>query len=94
MFVLCIALSGQDIDVNARNVTFAPKIKPPFKLPVMIPTVWGSIQSEIIGTDLQYTLSLEYGELEFVTLTAGGCPYQGNEKAVGVGNPVQWNCPY
>ena len=91
------ALSGQDVDVNTKSVSFSPKIKSPFKLPFMIPTVWGSLESEITNrTHLQYTLSLEYGELEIMTLTAGGClfPNNGRVTMLTVNSPLQWNCPY
>ena len=108
-FIVCsllTALSGQFVDVNTKKVSFSPKIKPPFKLPFMIPTVWGSLQSEIIDTvnhtaygeinskHLQYTFALEFGKLEFTTLTAGDCKYQGVEKVVTENSLLRWSCPF
>ena len=103
---IILALSGQDVDVNEKRVAFTPKLKPPFKLPVMLPSVWGFIQSDLAPTNMSkpdelhvfYTLGVHFGEFEVVELSVGDCKYDHSNGdtplRLYVDLAARWHCPY
>jgi len=69
----------------------------------MLPTVWGQLHSQVIlniTTNKEFirnTLSLEFGEMEFVLLTVGDCVFPNEKNTVHELNsthPARWSCPH
>ncbi len=105
---LFAALSGQNVDVNEQKMTFSPKFPlccssecKSYKLPVMLPTVWGTLKRDS-GFDLakekllyvHYTLSLEYGTVDVMELSVDDCKMQNaGVTTVDVDHPAKWYCP-
>ncbi len=77
-------ISGQHVDLSEKIITFAPKLKPPFKIPFFIPTVWGYIQSDLAPLNVSrpeelyvfYTLSLNFGSVKTEFLAVGSCKFE------------------
>ncbi|XP_064405275.1 uncharacterized protein LOC135350425 [Halichondria panicea] len=105
---IILALSGQNVDVNEQKMTFSPKFPlccssecKSYKLPVMLPTVWGTLKRDS-GFDLakekllyvHYTLSLEYGTVDVMELSVDDCKMQNaGVTTVDVDHPAKWYCP-
>ncbi len=104
---LFAALSGQNVDVNEQKMTFSPKFSPccsndckSYTLPVMLPTVWGTLKRnpgfDLVKEELSYvhyTLSLEYGSVDVMQLSVDDCKMQNPEvTTVDVANPAKWYC--
>ena len=81
-----IAISGQQAALHNGSLTFAPKVKPPFVLPVFMPGVLGSLSATAGGS---YTLALTVGELELDVLAVAGKAAPGRVR-VAVGKPITW----
>ena len=78
------ALSGLRVE-NGCNITFSPKIPPPYKLPVMLPTFWGLLEAQVAPLDapsltqdpraninnlfVNYNLTVHFGALNSRDLT-------------------------
>ena len=81
-----IAISGQQAELHKGSLTFAPKVKPPYVLPVFMPGVLGTLTATASG---EYTLALTVGELDLDVLAVGGKATPGKVH-VAVGKPVSW----
>jgi hypothetical protein len=67
-----LAMSGQLADLTSptnRSLTFAPRLQPPFSLPIMLPGVLGTVGSSVAG---KYTVCLTVGEIELDLLSVDG----------------------
>ena len=42
---IVMALSGQIANMTEKSLTFAPRLDPPYSLPVFLPAVWGHLQA-------------------------------------------------
>lgn len=101
---ILLALSGQHVDVNTKIVTFDPKLKAPFKLPVLLPTVWGFIQGDVAPLNMSrpeelhvfYTLGVHFGEFEVSDLSVRDCKYgtTGGDTTLrlSVNVAAKWHC--
>ena len=95
----CVALSGQLANMTLGSLTFAPKLPPPFVLPVMLPGVWGYGEGEEftpkhpIGGYSQYTVGLNFGSITLQSLSIGGCglPIHGS-LSLRAEEVVRWDC--
>jgi hypothetical protein len=81
-----IAISGQQADLPKRSLTFSPKVKPPFVLPVFMPGVLGTLTA---GSGGSYTLALTVGQLDLDVLAVADQAVPGKVH-VAVGKPVTW----
>ena len=91
-YYLVYALSNQVTDVARGKLTFAPLYPCPFRLPVMLMDVEGSVSCVGSGGRNVYTLDVAFGAL---TLPAGGLAVNGvaYTKAVALtgGQSVTWS---
>jgi non-lysosomal glucosylceramidase len=96
---LVMALSGQKADMSEKSLTFTPKFDPqndsPFLLPVVLPGVWGYLQSNQ-ATDLKvsYSLMLHFGSLELTHLSVGDCAHPDNFISIKTYEFISWSCSY
>ena len=70
-----LAISGQLADLTSptnRSLTFAPRQKPPYTLPLMLPGVLGTVASATDGSVSKYSVCLTVGELELDLLSVNG----------------------
>jgi len=88
------ALSGQLAQLSSFESTylrFSPKLVAPYKLPLFLPGIFGTIQE----TSSQYIIFLTYGSLLLDELSVNGvkCPANAaqNKVFVSSGKSVQWN---
>ena len=96
---IVLALSGQLANMTLGSLTFAPKLPPPFVLPVMLPGVWGCVEGEEfspkhpIGGYVQYTVGLNFGSITLQSLSIGGCglPIHGS-LSLRADEVVRWDC--
>lgn len=83
------ALSGQQTNLPAGQLSFAPVVPAPYMLPVLLYGTTGTLSRTSSGT---ITLSLAFGSL---TLPAGGLSVSGSTYASAValsaGQSVSWN---
>ena len=90
-YYLVYALSGQQTNIPAGSLTFAPVYACPFALPAMLYNVEGSIACDLAAGSPTYTLRLAFGSL---TLPAGGLAVNGvaytGAVALGAGDSVSW----
>eukprot|EP00731_Ephydatia_muelleri_P017942 Em0010g1040a len=76
---IVFALSGQNANMTEGSLTFAPKVSPPFLLPVMLPGVWGYLEAQEFAPKrpdagyVQYTLGLNFGSVTLKQLNISGC---------------------
>jgi non-lysosomal glucosylceramidase len=84
------AISGQYTDLSKGILLFAPKIRSPFILPVLIPNTFGSISaSPLSNGQTSYTLSLTVGNLALNQLAINGVQYPGSVNLTP-GQSVHW----
>eukprot|EP01052_Picozoa_sp_SAG31_P039038 SAG31_NODE_5329_length_2608_cov_1.073735_2_plen_95_part_00 len=86
---LPIAMSGQQADLHKGSLTFAPKVQPPFTLPVFMPGVLGTLSAN--GTS--YTIKLTVGSLELATLAVDGhaAPNDSGKVKLVPGKQLTWS---
>lgn len=87
-----LAISGQQANLPNRSLTFAPKHKAPYSLPVFLPGVLGVLSSTAEG---QHSLRLTVGALELGLLAVDGhaAPGAGGGSTVRLaadGAPAVW----
>ena len=82
-----LAISGQQAHLPNGSLTFAPKVKAPYKLPVMLPGVLGVLSSPAQGT---YSMGLTVGELCLSLLEVDGKAAPGLVRLVAGGPAVEW----
>jgi hypothetical protein len=88
---LVFAFSGQYTDLSTGILSFAPKLRAPFILPVLIPNTLGSISaSRVSNGETFYTLSLIVGNLSLNQLAVNDVKYPGSVK-ITAGQSVQWS---
>jgi len=88
---LVFAFSGQYTDLSTGILSFAPKLRAPFILPVLIPNTLGSISaSRVSNGETSYTLSLIVGNLSLNQLAVNDVKYPGSVK-ITAGQSVQWS---
>ena len=85
------ALSGQLFDAPAGNLTFAPRLAPPYTLPVLLPgSVLTLSQQRVQGP---YTLRFAGGEplMQLVTLSVDGNRMANPRPLRTVGDALVWS---
>lgn len=83
-----LALSGQRANLPEGVLSFDPKVEAPWKLPMLLPGVVGSVA----GSETHcFTLVLTVGFLELSYLRVSDCVHAGPAK-LQVGEPVKWCC--
>jgi non-lysosomal glucosylceramidase len=88
---LPFALSGQYTDLSKGILTFSPKLRSPFILPVLIPNTFGSISATPIANDQSsYTLTLLIGNLTLTELSINNVQYPGSVNLTA-GQSIQWS---
>ena len=89
-----MGLSGQRANVTEKSLTFAPRLDPPYILPVILPAVWGYLQADINrgNASVSYTVGLEFGSLELSYLDVVGCKYPTSSITVKPSGSVTWSC--
>ena len=91
---LVMGLSGQLANVTEKSLTFAPRLDPPYSLPVILPAVWGYLQADIINSvSVSYTVGLEFGRLELSHLAVLGCKYPTLPATLKPSGSITWLCP-
>ena len=97
-----MGLSGQRANVTEKSLTFAPKLDPPYRLPVILPAVWGYLQADIDrsysanGASVSYTVGLEFGSLELSYLAVLKCEHPTSSSITvtsGSSGSITWFCP-
>ena len=88
-----MGLSGQLANVTEKSLTFAPRLDPPYSLPVILPAVWGHLQADINNSSVSYTVGLEFGSLELSHLAVLGCKYPTLPATLKPSHPLTWLCP-
>ena len=87
---LPFAVSGQYTDLSKGVLTFAPKLRSPFILPVLIPNVLGSISATPDSEgQTSYTLTVSLGTLTLDILAVDDVPYPGVVR-LSAGQSVSW----
>jgi non-lysosomal glucosylceramidase len=87
---LPFAISGQYTDLAKGILSFSPKLRSPFILPVLIPNVFGSISSTpLLNGQSTYTFTLTVGKLSLNVLAVDSVRYSGSVN-VTAGQSVQW----
>ena len=90
---LVMGLSGQLANVTEKSLTFAPRLDPPYSLPVILPAVWGHLQADIINNaSVSYTVGLEFGHLELSHLAVLGCKYPTLPATLISSHSLTWHC--
>lgn len=85
-----LAISGQIADLPNNKLGFAPTMDAPYRLPVILPGVLGSLEASA-APSCRYTFSLAMGNLNLTTLEVNGSLYPGST-TVTPGAPVSWAC--
>eukprot|EP00731_Ephydatia_muelleri_P017922 Em0010g1020a len=96
---IVFALSGQNANMTEGSLTFAPKVSPPFLLPVMLPGVWGYLEAQEFAPKrpdagyVQYTLGLNFGSIPLQSLSISGCsaPINGS-CTLRADDFLRWDC--
>ena len=87
-----LAMSGQLADLASptnRSLTFAPKLPPPYSLPIMLPGVLGAVASTAAR---RYTVCLTVGSIELDLLSVDGSKAPRSPfRLVGGGDCVDWD---
>lgn len=83
-----LALSGQQANLPNRSLTYAPKLKAPYSLPMYMPGVFGVLSSPTVG---RYSLRLTVGELELGLLAVDGHAAPGAVRLAAGGPPMVWS---
>jgi hypothetical protein len=87
---LPFAMSGQYTDLSKGVLLFSPRLPSPFNLPVLIPNVFGSINSMPLSNgQSSYTLTLSIGNLSLKTLAINNVEYPGSVN-ITAGQSVHW----
>jgi non-lysosomal glucosylceramidase len=87
---LPFAISGQYTDLAKGILSFSPKLRSPFILPVLIPNVFGSISSTpLLNGQSTYTFTLTVGKLSLNVLAVDSVRYSGSVNLTA-GQSVQW----
>ena len=71
-----MALTGQKANMtdHERSLTFAPRLDPPYSLPVHLPAVWGYLKADLnINSSIRIEFGLEFGSLNLTYLAVHGC---------------------
>jgi len=84
------AFSGQQADLPKGTLSFNPVLSPPYKLPVLLPGVLGTVEAALSGGSTRYTFDLRFGKLHLQTLTVGETAYPGHVE-VKPGSPAVWS---
>jgi hypothetical protein len=88
---LPFAFSGQYTDLSTGVLSFAPKLRAPFVLPLLIPNTLGWISATPISNgQTSYTLALSVGNLSLNQLSINDVKYPGSVK-IAAGQSVQWS---
>ena len=88
---LPLAISGQDANLPASSLTFAPKVPVPYRLPVLLPGVVGQISASAAEDGaMQFTLTLAFGELTLDHLAVNGSAYPSGPVTIRPGAPATW----
>ena len=85
-----LAISGQRTELDKASLSFAPKVKTPFVLPIFMPGVLGTLN---VTTGGQITVALTVGELSLEVLAVGAsaAPVEADGRIrLAVGKPVTW----
>ena len=82
-----LAISGQQANLPNGTLSFAPKLKAPYSLPVVLPGVFGSLSSPSTG---RYALRLTVGALTLTSLSVDGNTAPGPVHLTADSGPVQW----
>jgi non-lysosomal glucosylceramidase len=87
---LPFAISGQYTDLNKGVLLFSPKLRSPFILPVLIPTIFGSISAIPLSSGQStYTLTLIVGNLTLNQLAVNNVTYPGSVHLTA-GQSIEW----
>jgi hypothetical protein len=87
---VCVCGAGQRTELDKASLSFAPKVKAPFVLPIFMPGVLGTLSVTAGG---QITVALTAGELSLEELAVGAsaAPVEaGSRIRLAVGKPVTW----
>jgi len=90
-----MALSGQNANMTEKSLTFAPRLDPPYSLPVFLPAVWGYLQAGVStssNSGVPYTVSLEFGSLELTQLAVLDCKFPHSPFTLSSSTPATWLC--
>ena len=101
---MVMALSGQKANMTEKSLTFNPAFDPqkdiPFVLPVLLPGVWGYLQSSqhqtATGSEVAvyYSLALHFGSLQLSHLSVADCVHPNKTINIGIDQLASWNCSY
>ena len=87
---LPFAYSGQYVDLSRGILTFSPKLRPPYTLPVLIPNTFGSISATPAPLgQTSFTLTLTIGSLTLNTLAVNNISYP-SPVHLSAGQSVNW----
>ena len=86
-----LAISGQQANLPNGTLSFAPKLKAPYSLPVVLPGVFGSLSSPSTG---RYALHLTVGALTLTSLSVDGNTAPGPVHLTADSGPVQWTAGF
>ena len=89
---LVMGLSGQIANVTEKSLTFAPRLDPPYSLPVILPGVWGNLQADIDNTSVSYTVVFEFGSFDLFHLDVLGCKYPTLPTTLKPSVSITWQC--
>ena len=92
------AVSGQTYFAPNGTLSFAPRLQPPYTLPVLIPNVLGTLQAGApdAGSDMvQYVLSITAGtgEVTLRSLQVNGCSAGNVPLTAARGKSFSWKAP-
>jgi non-lysosomal glucosylceramidase len=82
---LPLAISGQDADIPNKTLVFSPVIPAPYKLPLLLPGVLGTVASDGVTR----TVSLAFGSLDLTVLSVSGAAHPGPVR-IAAGGSVSW----
>jgi len=84
------SLSGQTAYMMAGVLTFDPVVSVPYSLPVLLPTVLGTLEADYAESGIvRYTLSLVFGSLSVKTLRVSSSTVEGGV-TLTAGQQVTW----
>ncbi|XP_023931770.1 uncharacterized protein LOC106167159 [Lingula anatina] len=89
---MIFALTGQWASIPDGILKFNPKVAPPYRYPVLLPGVVGSLEAEnLLAGKIQYSLELHFGQLELNTLSVNGVVYPSSNALLRAGDKVTWS---
>ena len=94
---IVMALSGQIANMTEKSLTFAPRLDPPYSLPIFLPAVWGHLQAGVStssSSGVPYTVSLEFGSLELTQLAVLDCKFPHSPFTLSSSTPATWLCQF